>query len=147
MSTKQAKHLKYTKTKKNNFVLYLLILFFLLIMIISGIKLYNWYKDNSLSNQILDDLSSTITINNTKKDDNLNKYSIDFTKLKAQNQDTIGWLKVLETNIEYPVVKSKDNSYYLTHSFNNKENSAGWVFADYRNNIDGKDKNIIIYRS
>ena len=35
--------------------------------------------------------------------------------------------------------------FYLKHSFDKSNNSAGWIFADYRNKFDGTDKNIIIY--
>lgn len=57
----------------------------------------------------------------------------------------MAWIKVENTNIEFPVVQSVDNSYYLTHDFNNKYSVAGWIFADYRNKFDGTDKNIILY--
>ena len=52
---------------------------------------------------------------------------------------------VKNTNINYPVVKYTDNDYYLNHSFDNTENSAGWVFADYQNQCDGSDYNTVIY--
>ena len=42
-------------------------------------------------------------------------------------------------------MRAKDNSYYLNHNFNKEQNNAGWIFADYRNKLDGTDKNIIIY--
>ena len=54
-------------------------------------------------------------------------------------------MKVNGTKIEYVVVQSKDNNYYLTNNFEKKSNSAGWIFSDYRNKLDGTDKNIIIY--
>ena len=54
-------------------------------------------------------------------------------------------MKVNGTNIEYIVVKGKDNKYYLTHNFDKKNNTGGWVFADYRNRFDETDKNIVIY--
>lgn len=47
--------------------------------------------------------------------------------------------------IDYPVVQASDNSFYLTRSFDKSKNSAGWIFADYRNKLDGTDKNIILY--
>ena len=74
-----------------------------------------------------------------------NKYTVDFNLLKRQNSDTVAWIKVNGTNIEYPIVKAKDNEYYLTHSFDKSSNSAGWIFADYKNKFDGTDKNIVIY--
>ena len=37
------------------------------------------------------------------------------------------------------------NIYYLKHNFNKESNSAGWIFADYKNKVDGTDKNLVIY--
>lgn len=56
-----------------------------------------------------------------------------------------GWIKVDGTDIDYPFVQTTDNSYYLNHSFNKEENKSGWIFLDYRNNINEFDKNTIIY--
>ena len=47
--------------------------------------------------------------------------------------------------MEYPVVKATNNSFYLNHSFDKSKNSAGWIFADYKNKFDNTDKNIVIY--
>lgn len=65
--------------------------------------------------------------------------------MKLQNKDTVAYLKVNNTNISYPVVKSSNNSYYLNHNFEKSYNEAGWIFADYKNKFDGTDKNIVIY--
>ena len=70
---------------------------------------------------------------------------INFEKLKSQNSDTVFYLKVNNTNISYPVVKYSDNNYYLNHSFYKSKNSAGWLFADYKNKLDDTDKNIVVY--
>lgn len=70
---------------------------------------------------------------------------INFEELKSQNSDTVFYLKVNNTNISYPVVKYSDNNYYLNHSFDKSKNSAGWLFADYKNKLDGSDKNIVVY--
>lgn len=73
------------------------------------------------------------------------KYSKILSELKKINNETIGWLKVNNTNVDYPVVKHSDNSYYLSHSFSKKTNQNGWLFADYRNKINPLDNNTIIY--
>ncbi len=49
------------------------------------------------------------------------------------------------TNINYPVVKTNNNTYYLTHAFDKSKNSAGWVFMDYRNNPENLNDNTVIY--
>ena len=70
---------------------------------------------------------------------------VDFDELKRRNSDTIGWIQVGGTNINYPFVQTTDNDYYLTHDFDNQRNAAGWVYMDYRNNRYGNDKNTILY--
>ena len=70
---------------------------------------------------------------------------VDIDKLINQNKDTVGWINVNNTNINYPFVQTKDNKYYLKHAFDRSWNEAGWVFLDYRNNKDFSSRNNIIY--
>ena len=74
-----------------------------------------------------------------------NLMNVNFENLKQKNNETVGWLKVNGTNINYPFVQTNDNDFYLNHSFDKSKNNAGWVFLDYRNNINSFDKNTIIY--
>ena len=117
-------------------------------VVVSSIKVYNWYTDNKENAELMGGINNSVSIVDEvdeETQETKSKYQIDFAGLKSQNSDTVGWLKVNNTNIEYPVVKYKDNDYYLTHNFSNAYNAAGWVFADYRNKYDGTDKNLIIY--
>ncbi len=76
---------------------------------------------------------------------NLDFLQVDFTSLRQENPDTIAWIEVLGTSINYPVVQTDNNDYYLTHSFDHRKNEAGWIFADYRNQFDELNDNSIIY--
>lgn len=69
----------------------------------------------------------------------------DLNKFKELNSDTVGFLSIFGTKINYPVVQSKDNNYYLTHSFKKSDSGAGWVFMDYRNDSKNLGRNTIIY--
>ncbi|MCM1052896.1 MAG: class B sortase [Ruminococcus sp.] len=71
--------------------------------------------------------------------------SVDFSELLAKNQDTVGFIKVNGTNINYPIVQASDNDYYLTHAFDKSNNGAGWIFLDYRNDINNLQDNTIVY--
>lgn len=71
--------------------------------------------------------------------------SVDFTELVKQNKDTVGWLIVNNTNVNYPVVQTSNNDYYLKHAFDKSSNSAGWVYADFRNDFNNLSKNTVIY--
>lgn len=127
-----------------NLIVYMILLF---ILIYSGIKIYKWYKDKTSNKEIVEQIKETVAVEDKNEDKNEYKeeYTIDFNKLKEQNKETVAWIKVNNTNIEYPVVKADNNNFYLNHSFDKSENLAGWIFADYRNKFDNTDKNIIIY--
>ena len=75
----------------------------------------------------------------------MNLINVDIGELKIINNDIKGWIQVNGTNINYPFVQTKDNKYYLTRSFDRSYNQAGWVFLDYRNNIEELNKNNVLY--
>ena len=70
---------------------------------------------------------------------------VNFTELLKKNPDTVGWIKVDGTKVNYPVVQAEDNDYYLSHAFNKRSNAGGWIFADYRVDFKNFGKNTIIY--
>ena len=97
-------------------------------------KIIKWKKDSNEINNILEKENPKIINKENNKEHN-----------KENNKDIVGWLKVNNTNIDYPFVRHKDNKYYLTHNLNKEKSTAGWIFLDYRNNINLKNKNSIIY--
>ena len=70
---------------------------------------------------------------------------VDFNELLKKNPDTVGWIKVEGTKVNYPIVQADDNDYYLKHAFNGSSNAGGWIFADYRVDFENFGKNTIIY--
>ena len=70
---------------------------------------------------------------------------MDFNDLIKKNSETVGWIKVNNTNVNYSIVQHKDNEYYLHHDFNKNSNYNAWVFADYRDNFKYFENNTIIY--
>lgn len=60
------------------------------------------------------------------------------------NSDYMGWINISDTPIDYPIVKSNDNEFYLTRDFYKQYLFSGSIFMDYRN--EGfEDKNVVIY--
>lgn len=128
---------------KKKYVVILIIIFTIIcitLLIYSLMNIINWKKDVDDNKNIVEEIKENIIID--EEDDSIN---IDFKSLKEQNSDTIAYLKVNGTNIDYVVVKGNDNSYYLKHNFNKEYNIAGWIFADYHNKFDETDRNIIIF--
>ena len=141
------------------------------VIIMMFINIYNNHKDDKKSETIENHIHSIINSldNNNNKENNdtieyiepntddINvlkttttsiydiKYKMIFNELKEINNDTIGYLKVNNTNIDYPVVQAKDNDFYLKNDYYKNSNRHGWIFMDYRNDKDNLNKNTIIY--
>lgn len=147
------------KLNKNNLILVLVLFFFIMLFIYSSYKILIWLKNNK-DNQIIEkEIKEYVTIikeddvkgdvenntNNTNNKNNEINIEVDFNKLKEKNPDVVAYIKINNTNIDYPIVQGTDNSYYLTHNFEKKYNESGWIFLDFNNKLDNLDRNIIIY--
>lgn len=130
---------------KNKLLAFILLIIFISIFIFSSIKVFTYLAENKENEEIIKEINTSINIENNTTTANKLNYIIDFESLIEKNSDTVGFLKLPGTDIEYPVVQSDNNEFYLSHNFKKNKNSAGWIFADYRNTLDGTDKNIIIY--
>lgn len=92
------------------------------------------------------DTSDSDTVDEKKQNIN-KKYVLEnsFKKLKKINKETVAYLTVKNTNIAYPVVQHSDNSYYLKYDIYKRKNYMGWIYLDYRNNVNELNDNSIIY--
>ena len=63
----------------------------------------------------------------------------------AANDHLVGWIKVPETIIDFPVVQCENNSAYLQYDFYRNYNERGSIYLDCRNDIAGDDTSFIIY--
>ncbi len=70
---------------------------------------------------------------------------VDFTKVKKQNPDVAGWLRVGAVDLDIPIVQTTDNEYYLSHDLDKKPNRLGWVFADSRSGLESLGTNTVLY--
>ncbi len=125
-------------TRLKPWVITIVALIFLSGIIYYSSKVIIWYRHTHENKVVIKETKKNIIVTEEK-------VKIDFNKLKSMNQDTVGYIKVNNTNIEYIVVKGNNNDYYLNHNFEKKWNVAGWIFGDYRNHFDETDKNLIIY--
>ncbi len=130
--------------KKKRLLIYILYFVLIACLIFSMVNIIKWYIDNLNNRKIKESIGKFVEVDYNSVDDKSN-FIVDFDSLREKNGDTVGYLSVNNTDINYVVVKGKDNSYYLRHNFNKDYNVGGWIFADYRNKLDGTDRNTIIY--
>ena len=71
--------------------------------------------------------------------------TVDLNSIKEVNTETVSWIMVDRTNVNYPVLQTIDNDYYLSHDINRTYTTNGWIFMDYRNDSLMNDKNTIFY--
>ena len=159
---------KENKKKKKiiNIIVILIALASLVTMCISIYNIYKWKVDNDKTKKQLNELEEKVEVVEKQDDENTkiieqkeeipksNPYwdyiympliDVDFSELKQLNSDTVGWIKVEGTIINYPFVQSNDNNYYLRRSYDRTYNTGGWIFLDYRNNINNLSRNTVIY--
>lgn len=150
---------------KKHFIIYFISI--ILIAIAVGLMV-SWQAENNESAELTNSIYNIVNISevpienindidiaNPPEEDNATKTYLDFLskplinvdldELINQNSDTVAWIKVNGTDINYPVVQTDNNNYYLNHSFNKNYNSSGWIFADFRNDLSNLGKNTIIY--
>lgn len=128
----------------------------LIVFVFSGYKLFEYsvqssstqqvnmearaiYKQENIEhNKLVGQAASSEKNREVKKDNQL-------ANLRKINADTVGWLTIKDTVIDYPVVQATDNEYYLHHDFNKKESKAGSIYMDFRNTADPLMEHTILY--
>ena len=133
--------------KVKRIFIYIFLVLFLSVFIYSMYNIIDWFISGKKNENMINEINGAIIGDEVEEEivDENASISVDFDVLKEKNSETVGFVKVNNTKIEYSVVKHKDNSYYLTHSFDKSYNKYGWIFANYENKFDGTDRNITLF--
>lgn len=96
-----------------------------------------------------DALSET---NQTSNDFSIHKTAVilpdvldEYKTLYEKNKRLIGWLEIDDTIIDYPVMQTSNNEYYLDHNFNQEYDKNGSLFLDCDCSVYPASTNLIIY--
>jgi len=71
--------------------------------------------------------------------------SINLQALREVNPDVLGWIRIPDTKIDYPLMQGEDNDFYLKHTWDKQPNSVGSIFMEHLSSSDLTDYNTIIY--
>lgn len=158
--SQRRKKMRRTRLRPWAFVVFCSI--FVVIIVVNLITIFDWGKDNKKINDLEEEIQEIVEVKEIEDEGEtvnppLEKesdywyyvkvpfYDVDFTGLLEKNNDTVAYINVRGTNVNYPVVQTSNNDYYLTHAFDKSYNDAGWVYMDFRNNKNFTDFNTIIY--
>ena len=112
------------------------------IMLISSYFIYKNFKEDREQENVFSELENIVTINEEKerKEDNVN-----LNEVYKINNDIVGWLKIENTNMNYPVMQTKDRpDYYLRKNFYKEYSVFGTPYIDENCDIENGN-NLIIY--
>lgn len=124
------------------------ILYIMIFISIAIFCFYNAYKIKNEQNKVVEEQKELINIAEISAKDDMtekNKDEINFQELININSDFVGWIKIDETNINYPIVQGTNNTYYLKHSFYKEYSNAGSIYMDATANSDFTSQNTFIY--
>lgn len=128
--------------KKNFYIAFIILLVGLILT--SGIFIYRNLKEERKQDDIIDKISiiaeQTENIANEEIKDDIN-----FEGLYEINPDIIGWIRIEGTNIDYPIMQTKDRpNYYFRKNFYKEYSFLGTPYLAEQCDLNSSD-NLIIY--
>mgnify|MGYP001623105857 FL=1 len=124
------------------FIRLLCVLFFSVGITYIAYQGYYNYKDKKDNREIQNIVGNTESINqNSNKSDKI----IELETLHKENSDIIGWIEIENTNINYPVLQTNNNDFYLTHNYKKEYSPSGSLFLDKNFDLDKPSSNYLIY--
>lgn len=115
-----------------------IIVFIIILLVVSHILIKDFFEYKESNDSSMELIENVMTEEKEKE-----KTNIDWNKLEDINKDIIGWIKIENTNINYPILKDDDNLKYLKYSFDGKYNKNGSIFT--LNDSPFQDNETIIY--
>ena len=98
-----------------------------------------------VSNNPTDEEDVSPVINYTNPTEEMPEVLDEYKKLYNSNKKLLGWLKIDDTNINYPVMQTNNNEYYLDHNINQEKDRNGALFLDKDCDVVNRSTNLIIY--
>lgn len=145
--------MKMSKIRK--FIILILVLVIIGAVGYLGIEGYKLYKQKVKYDDLAKFLMSNTTNNNEQRveiENVINEPQIVVTdrmekvkELNKNNSDIVGWIEIPNTTVNYPVLKGKDNSYYLNHDYEKKFSNLGSIFLDKDVDIEKPSTNLLMY--
>lgn len=130
--------------RKKFYIFFVIVL--VAIFVTSIIYIIMNYTDDKKQNKVFEELESIITEEQEEKDEEKKDESINLKELYELNNDFIGWLKINDTNISYPVMQTDNDrkDYYLRKNFYKEYSQLGTPYIAEYCNVQTSD-NVIIY--
>ncbi len=138
--------------KKKRWIGNIILIALILAFIASGLYLFRYYIKTSQTEEQIEELQELKA--ESEEDDDEPEITEDsghtilkaYRKLYKKNSDIIGWITVKNTQIDYPVMQTKDDSeYYLHRNYAKEYDVNGLPFLDAKCDVEDQYSNLMIY--
>lgn len=136
---------QFLESKIGKIVYWSVLISLAMVFLFSGAMIVLYYLDGHQSQAQYQQLSQMVQIDIDRPDEKPLTAAEKYTSLLEQNEDFIGWIKINDTRIDYPVVQKRDvKNYYLRRGFDKKYSYYGVPFASEDATFEEAD-NFVIY--
>ena len=124
---------------------------FTVVLSVSTFFIIRNHIDSAKQNEVYDNLAEIVEDEPPKENEGVTfsedkDYLAEYFELYRQNEDMVGWIKVEDTNINYPVVQSvNEPNFYLKHKFDKTYSAYGCPYVQENCDVQKPSDNIIIY--
>ena len=121
------------------------------VLAVSTIFIIRNKMESAKQNEVYDNLAEIVEEDPPEEDEGISysedkDYLAEYYELYQQNNDMVGWIKVEDTNINYPVMQSiGEPNYYLKHKFDKTYSAYGCPYVQENCDVQKPSDNIIIY--
>ena len=131
------------KVKKNKTYQLVSTIFFIAVFLYAAFSLGNLGMEYYDNRKVLGDIQAIY--DEMKAEHTVTDEPFSFDELLELNDDIVGWVSIDDTSIDYPILLTNDNDYYLTKNYLKEESRAGSIFMDYHNDIYEEDLHTVLY--
>ena len=136
---------KNKKIKSNSKLKKIILIVLILILVLCALYItyyfYSNYKDKKDNVEIL----NNIEIEETQITETKTERILQLEELQKENEEIIGWLEIEGTNINYPVLQTDNNDYYMNHNYKKEYSAPGSLFLDKDFDLENGSSNYLIY--
>ena len=131
---------------KKKVLINLLLIIFIGIFIFSGYNVFIWLKSDRETKALEEGLYTEVfKPTNQIEESDTAEFQVDFETLNNTNKDIIGWIRIDDTYINYPILKGETDEYYLRKDIYKNYSVSGSIFVDSSTNVNFEDDNTVIY--
>lgn len=134
--------------KLSKFLILFIIIILISVLCVLGYFIYGVYKENNSEADYKTLSSSVQSVTDSATDNSVNspKNPIDFKKLHKINKEIFAWIRIPDTNIDYPILQSeKSDDYYLHRDIHGNNEYAGSLYIEYCNSTELDDRVTVVY--